>query len=756
MVAKKNNKRGKLASVGISRRKLAKKIANTHIPGIGARTLAALAKGLGIARKDLTYNVVIEKINKSPDRATTLSDLLKNGGAKNTISKGSLLADSIMRIKEISEAPPEDNSTLKLQAQGIEKCEQGGDGSSAVKLEDTPASARVFKTNKDQHQFQNVDGQTVADSVNPTNQLTPYNIPDVTKIQGSGDPSNLKAVGPAAQISGSGYDGGVVNPAVGDLRRTGQAQDKNEQNTKEVGEVLRDSLLKMTQQIRDSNLALEDNREAGGAGGGTIMSGMQSEAVMGMIPGKSSIPTVARLREMQDESGMSSAELQQQLQMEEKVEFGKEANDEMALEETVGENAVGTECGPMGTSVQLKQDKYDPKSRPQTAEEKQRQDKFYDPSDKRRDVVSGKSVAFDSIGHTGLNIKKLDTRPRGYPPVIVNVPPAQQQQQQQEQQQQEQDGDGDGEAPPAQQQRPNYDEVYYDSSRNRYLEGELKPFLPVAGGDAVKLDPGENRRKKIALAMWESQKGKNPNGTLYNNRLLRKNQYNWDLRMRDDLFETPFRYGTGTGQNLGLQPWGSTDPRVGRTKGWNRRLTEAYQKSILDNVYKDRKDVEKYVHQVKQENSIPEINMLKATDQSFLNNPSSMGVHHPQEDYNESNVLDTRMHYLFSPLERTFYDSYLPAQVQAPIKSRVDATGHPRKTTVNLTSNLWKPPIEWQRPAVNPQFQPPTELDWDKNTAALWNQTSNSQVKFGISREPNTMIYDSRITRTFPTAPRAD
>jgi hypothetical protein len=294
------------------------------------------------------------------------------------------------------------------------------------------------------------------------------------------------------------------------------------------------------------------------------------------------------------------------------------------------------------------------------------------------------------------------------------------------------------------------------SSRSKYLEGELRPFLPIAGGEVVQLDPGEVLRKKVSLALWESMRGRNPNGTLYTNRLLRQNQYNWDLRMRDPLYITPVIEGPGYGMNQGVMPWGQRDKRPFQTPAWRRKLQDGLKRASIRHQTGNPKTAEKLLMMEKESAAKQQILRLMATDQSFTNNPVSKGVHHPQEGFQESNVLNIKLVNVEPPLNTVPTLAVLPTPFERPRMSRVSAYGFPPRGPISRTSALWKPPVTWRRTAVNPQIEPPDNFQEDINTTDRWDSNEGAKVRRGVKREPVMQILDPRVRKRPMTVRRRD
>jgi hypothetical protein len=294
------------------------------------------------------------------------------------------------------------------------------------------------------------------------------------------------------------------------------------------------------------------------------------------------------------------------------------------------------------------------------------------------------------------------------------------------------------------------------SSRSKFLEGELRPFLPIAGGEVVQLDPGEVLRKKVSLALWESMRGRNPNGTLYTNRLLRQNQYNWDLRMRDPMYITPVIEGPGYGVNQGVMPWGQRDPRPFQTPAWRRKLQDGLKRASIRHQTGNPQTAEKLLMMEKESVAKRQIKRLMATDQSFTNNPVSKGVHHPQEGFQASNNLNTTLVNVEPPLNTAPTLAVLPTPFERPRMSRVSAYGFPRRGPISRTSALWKPPVTWRNTAVNPQIEPPDNFQEDINTTNRWDSNEAGKVLAGVKREPVMQILDSRVRKRPRTVRRRD
>jgi hypothetical protein len=290
------------------------------------------------------------------------------------------------------------------------------------------------------------------------------------------------------------------------------------------------------------------------------------------------------------------------------------------------------------------------------------------------------------------------------------------------------------------------------SSRSRFLEGELRPFLPIAGDEVFLLDPGENLRKKVSLALWEKTRGQNPNGDIYNNRLLRQNQYNWNLRMHGDLYDTPPKFGHGHGLNQGIHAYGQWDPRVFKTPEFAAKLNQKLLPLTTQSKWhiKDLKWAKDLMKETWKQQAAREFRNLQAHDLTTVAvNPTSLGAHHPQEHMNESNHLAGVPVTMDPPRHYHYTRELLPPPVWEPVKSRVNALGSLQLGPVNATSLMVKPPQIWQNLATNPQLEPVDNLDWDKHTLDLWNvgrdPSRKRKTAMALHSVPNTQLYDSHL-----------
>jgi hypothetical protein len=287
------------------------------------------------------------------------------------------------------------------------------------------------------------------------------------------------------------------------------------------------------------------------------------------------------------------------------------------------------------------------------------------------------------------------------------------------------------------------------SARSRLLEGELRPLLPIAGGESVRLDPGENLRKKVSLATWQSMRGKNPNGSLYNNRLLRQNQWNWDLRMRDPMYITPAVEGPGYGLNSGVLASTGHDIRAFNTPAWDRKMSAALQRTSLQQKFGKRFHVDKFMRQQAELQAKQQIKSYENNDITFLVNPVTGGVHHPQENFNESNALSTPLINVEPPLAFKMTKEVLPAGIEAPRMSSVNALGKLYLGPINNSSVFVKRPVLWNQPSTNPLIQPPDNQKEDVIAQMRWDTNEPSKVQAGLVSEP--VVQHSYLKRQTAT-----